>query len=341
MNTINSHTDPAKGFRVSVVADSVASGVRLTTFACRFPRVILAEVNTHRALSRNAASSRAIPSGVIIEQVRNDPYLPGDLPDGFLCGNEPGMVATKPLDMTQRGAGYATILNHSMHAADTADYLSQAGWHKQDANRYLEPFQWVRWVGTATDWTNFFALRTDHRAYPPFRFLARCMWVAFTRSQPQVCRLHLPFITAGDWDAVNDEINPGVAVDPPDWFPGWWYGRDVSPKMAYNLMAWSAARCARVSVKNFRTDDTDRVKDMETFLKLTTDTPKHSSPLEHQGFVNSTGGTLFSGNFRKPWCQFRKLMPVETAETFDPSAEEVAGWNVPHDVFGGTPGVDW
>lgn len=337
MNTINSHADPAKGFRVSIVADSVAGGVRLTTFACRFPRVILAEVNTHRALSRNAASSRAIPVSHVVEQVEADPYIPGDLPDGELLGNNAGMVALSPLDgPTKRGIAQRYSWA-SKEAVASAKHLHELGAHKQDANRLLEPFQWVRWVGTATNWDNFFALRTDHRAYPPFRFLARCMWVAYTRSQPNDTRLHLPFITPDDWAATNTD----AAVDPPDWFPGWWYGRATPPKAAFNLMAWSAARCARVSVKNFRTDDTDRKKDMETFLKLTTDTPKHSSPLEHPAFVSSVSGSMYGGNFAKPWCQFRKLLPDECVERFDPPAGEVAGWNVPDAVFGGTPGVDW
>ena len=336
---IDPATDPAKGFRVSVVCDSISSGVRLTTFACRFPRVILAEVNTHRALGRNAASSRAIPTAAILEQVRHYPYLPGDLPDGPLCGNRPGMVATDPLDDDSKGAGFGRLMNTVTEAVNTATYLSEtAGYHKQDANRYLEPFQWVRWVGTATDWTNFFALRTDHRAYPPFRFLARCMWVAYRRSEPADDRLHLPFVVGDDWCATDAGHD---MVEPPEWFPGWWYGREVSPKVAFNLMAWSAARCARVSVRNFRTDATDRVKDMETFRKLVSDTPRHASPLEHQAFASGTAGAMLGGNFRKPWCQFRKLLPAETAETFDPPADAVSGWNVPDDVFGGVPGVDW
>lgn len=327
-------------YGAAVKVDSITErGVEQTydlEIAGQYPNFLANGVVVHN--SRNAASSRAIPVNHILEQVKNDPFLPGDLPDGLLCGNESGMVATKPLDATQRAAGSATIINHAAHAADAAAYLSQAGWHKQDANRYLEPFQWVRWVGTATNWDNFFALRTDHRAYPPFRFLARCMWVAYTRSRPNDLRLHLPFITPDDWMAARAVAD---TVEPPDWFPGWWYGRTITPKAAFNLMTWSAARCARVSVKNFRTDDTDRAKDYETFLKLTTDAPRHASPLEHPAFVSSVSGSMYGGNFAKPWCQFRKLLPDECVERFDPPTDEVERWNVPDAVFGGTPGVDW
>ncbi len=326
------------GFRVSVVCDSIASGVRLTTFACRFPRVILAEVNTHRAISKNAASSRAIPVSHFIEQVESDPFIPGDLPDGEWMGNSPGMVAMEKLTEDEKAGARYCFLGAKNAAVTTVNSLARLRISKQDANRLLEPFQWVRWVGTATNWDNFFALRTDHRAYPPFRFLARCMWVAYTRSVPQDARLHLPFVTPDDWMAARAVSD---TVEPPDWFPDWRYGWTTTKKAAFNLMAWSAARCARVSVKNFRTDDTDRKKDYETFLKLTTDYPRHSSPLEHQAFVSPDYPDFKNLNFRHPWVQFRKLLPGETVNQFSPTAAEVDGWNIPDDVFGGTPGVDW
>jgi hypothetical protein len=297
-----------------------------------------AELLTHRALSRNAASSRATPVSYFIQQVKEDPYIPADLPDGVWCGNGKGMVATEPLD-----DGTAVVAHDEIHrlrscTVRTVELLESMGIHKQDANRYLEPFQWIRGVITATDWDNFFALRTDHRAYPPFRFLARCMYVAYQRSVPKESLLHLPFITDEDREAAClDE-----ASQRPEWFPQ--VARhfdDISSVEVFNLMAWSAARCARVSVKNFRTDDTDRVKDMETFLKLTTDTPRHASPLEHQAFVDRDMPSHWKSNFRSPWVQFRKLLPDESISNFRPTTTEVAEWNVPDDVFGGVPGVDW
>ena len=45
-----------------LTSKSAVTGVSLYTFVLTYPRVILAEVNTHRALSRNTASSRAIPA---------------------------------------------------------------------------------------------------------------------------------------------------------------------------------------------------------------------------------------------------------------------------------------
>ena len=53
-----------------VVADSVdVRGNRLTSLLITFPRIILAEINTHRMLSKNTSSSRAIPFKKMVEAV--------------------------------------------------------------------------------------------------------------------------------------------------------------------------------------------------------------------------------------------------------------------------------
>jgi hypothetical protein len=64
-----------------VLADSVAHGnlfarhSRITTLEVTFPRFILAEFNTHRMLSRNSASSRAIPPEKQLARIRDDDYF--------------------------------------------------------------------------------------------------------------------------------------------------------------------------------------------------------------------------------------------------------------------------
>ena len=65
------------GYSARVLLDSVSpAGVRLTTLEVTFPRFVLAEFNTHRVLSRNSASSRAIPTGKLIDRMLNDPVIP-------------------------------------------------------------------------------------------------------------------------------------------------------------------------------------------------------------------------------------------------------------------------
>lgn len=66
-------------YRALVRADSITErGDRLVTFEVEFPRIILAEFNTHRALSRNSASSRAIPVKKQLKRVMADPFIPDE-----------------------------------------------------------------------------------------------------------------------------------------------------------------------------------------------------------------------------------------------------------------------
>ncbi len=61
----------------TVVADSVnIQGDRLTSVLVTMPRIIIAEMNTHRMLSKNTSSSRAIPFNKMVESVKNDPFIP-------------------------------------------------------------------------------------------------------------------------------------------------------------------------------------------------------------------------------------------------------------------------
>ena len=60
-----------------VVADSVdPRGNRLTSCLVVMPRIIIAEINTHRMLSKNTSSSRAIPFKKMVEAVRDNPFIP-------------------------------------------------------------------------------------------------------------------------------------------------------------------------------------------------------------------------------------------------------------------------
>lgn len=63
--------------KVQIIADSICPrGHRLTTVIATFPRYLLAEANTHRALSRNSASSRAIRFEKILRSVVENPFIP-------------------------------------------------------------------------------------------------------------------------------------------------------------------------------------------------------------------------------------------------------------------------
>ena len=82
-----------------ILADSIGPhGIRLTTMEVVFPRPYLAEFNTHRMLSRNSASSRAVPTEKQIERVLENPYLP------MFGARVKGMGVGEALDPREQGA---------------------------------------------------------------------------------------------------------------------------------------------------------------------------------------------------------------------------------------------
>jgi hypothetical protein len=78
-----------------IICDSLSpQGKRLTTMQITFPRIILAETNTHRLFSRNSASSRAIPFSKMLKSVINNPFIPIAVQT-----HHSGMQGTEYLDM--------------------------------------------------------------------------------------------------------------------------------------------------------------------------------------------------------------------------------------------------
>ena len=80
-------------YEARVEKDSITSyGERLITVVATLPRIVLAELNTHRMLSRSSASSRAIPVEKQIERLKNDPFMPV-----YWGKNQKGMQADEEL----------------------------------------------------------------------------------------------------------------------------------------------------------------------------------------------------------------------------------------------------
>jgi hypothetical protein len=146
-------------YHAAVLADSVSpDGVRLTTLMVRFPRFILAEFNTPRMFSRSSASSRAIPTELFIEQVRNDPFIPETFNRrvrGMGIGDELDAEASADAEAAWRTAAWCAV--------NAAERLMKIGIDKSRANRVLEPYLWHTAIFTATEWSNFFALRCPPR----------------------------------------------------------------------------------------------------------------------------------------------------------------------------------
>lgn len=330
----------------------------LVTLALQAPRTVLAEFNTHRMVARNVESSRAIPIEKRIKMAREAPYIPGATPDGLpLMGNNPGMTATTPLSADQLELGQIVYRNAANDSAHRAERLLVHGWHKQDANRLLEPFSWTRIVATATlgNWNHFLWLRTDDDVYPPFRFLARAIAVALSRSTPRVLgdeEWHLPYITDADREAARNTaenrwgstlIEKARFGKHPDPFRG---PREVTGLRGrlddLLLLRWSVARCARISYYNFgggRTWEEDEKLFDKLFPAHSLSEPRqpkpHPSPAEHQARpeLEYQDARNRGGNLGPYWVQYRKLMLNEYRPDYFPSPELRESWNVPDETF--------
>lgn len=282
-----------------VVLDSVApSGGRLTTFEVTFPRIVLAEFNTHRVFSRNSASSRAIPVSRRLQMVREDPFVPAQF-----GRNRRGMQATELLDEEKEGLRAESIWREALrYAVACASSLADLGVHKQHANRLLEPFAWQTVVVSTTHVDNYFHRRVSSLAQPEIERPSRMMSEALDASAPRELRAgdwHLPYVTGVDADELRDAGYPEES-----------------------LVEVSAARCARVS---YLTQDGKRdvAEDLALYKRLLG--PGHMSPLEHPARALDAHGWLEHatraaerwiydrvpvGNFWG-WAQHRKEVPHE------------------------------
>lgn len=175
---------------VKVIAHSSHEGCPdLITIQARYPRFIHSEVMTHRAFSRNASSSRAVPIDRMIQDVLDDPAMPVEW-----GSNKAGMQAGAEIENII--SARAEWLEARYLAVNCAIELSRLGLHKQIVNRVLEPFAHISVVITATDWDNFFALRCHTDADPTMRALAEMIEEEIFWSNPTPVELeqwHLPY----------------------------------------------------------------------------------------------------------------------------------------------------
>jgi hypothetical protein len=275
------------GYAAKVICDSVSPlGVRLTTLEVTFPRFILAEVNTHRALSKSSASSRAIPVAKRIQSAIEDPFIPE-----VFGKNEKGMQSNATLDELSNNMARAEWLAARDSAVASAKILAGLEVHKQYANRLLEPFLFHTAVISGTEWGNFFALRRGREAQPEFRITADLMFEAMAKSNPVPAGY-------GDWHRpyVRD-------IDELELAQVTWSDADVEDI----LNRISIARCARVS---YLTQDgkRDPNEDLSLFGRILA--PGHMAPLEHVAIPELHPAASAESNFRG-WVQYRKLIPHE------------------------------
>lgn len=198
-------------YQADVLLDSVSpAGHRLTTFVLRFPRFVLPEFNTHRMFSRNASSSRAIPTTKLMQQLRDDPVEPVEW-----GRNQAGMQAHDVLPAAEAAAAASAWHEARESAMRHAEQLRTIGVHKQIVNRVLEPWMWASVIVSATTYENFFTLRCHPDAQPEIKRLADLMRAAYEASRPiprAAGEWHMPFVIDAD-DLVRPlEVQRAIAV---------------------------------------------------------------------------------------------------------------------------------
>lgn len=254
-----------------ILADSynTATGDRLTTFLLpRFPKCLLAELNTHRMMSRNAASSRAIPVRKMIERIYEDPYYPS------FRKNKRGMQGDELNEPVKTKSERIWSMAMS-EAIERAIELDDLGIHKDMANRLLEPFMRVPVVVSSTEWGNFFDLRCSPMANPDFEEVARDMEYARSVNIPwhlEPGQWHIPFIAKSETEILRK-------------------------------LERSAACAARTSYDNHDGTAPNYEKDKSLHDMLLKE--KHMSPFEHQAEAMSK--SEFCKNF-KGFRQYRDFI---------------------------------
>ena len=258
-----------------VVCDSLntITGDRLTTMIIKYHRFIHSEFMTHRMLSKNSSSSRAIPVKKLIQNVIDDNVYPLHWGE-----NQKGMQAFN--EIAEAGIDQADILWESArdNAINSAKQLSKLGIHKQVVNRILEPFSTITVIVSGTDWDNFFKQRCHPDAQPEIQTLAYKMREVYLNSKPdklEIGEWHIPLIDD------NDDLM-GI----------------------HQALMVSTGRCARVSYLNHE-GIRNISSDIALHDRLLASEPKHLSPFEHQAIAQPK--SEYFANFRG-FKQYRKFI---------------------------------
>lgn len=302
-----------------VIADSITeTGNRLITFEATCWRPVLAEQNTHCVLSRNSASSRAIPVSKQLDRFEQDFAAPIVWPKeqkGMQGGSN---LEGQPLDDAQRlwarMASYvhATITDYVDKHPESEDRL-----HKSMLNRWLEVGLWQTQIISATQWDGYFWQRTHKDAEPHIRAMAQAMKDAADASTPTLLsngEWHLPFwAESGGHESDCGDAAALVAASP-----------DLSPLEISKQC--SVARCARVSYLT-QSGVRDLSEDIALYDRLTSnragsEDPPHASPLEHVA---------------TPWAANSQYVTMPNGKSMGPLPKlgKFVGWlQLRHDVLG-------
>ena len=286
-------------------------GDELISVLCTFPRIILSEINTHRMLSKNTSSSRAIPFKKMVEAVQNNPFIPI-----AWQVEHSGMQGTKYFtDEYAIKNNVEVWLRAKDNAIKSAKHLNTdmrmfgkdcgTPVTKQLCNRLLEPFMWTTMLitGSKEGWYNFFELRCGN--YDGFKsrkeaskeFLEKgnintstwsdMDWRKLNKGQAEI---HMMALAESIYDAVNESTPKQLKAG--EWhipFEDKLFNRYYDFEMAVDVplpvedkIKVSVAMAARTSYTVVGDEkEIDYQKMIELHDRLLSQDPPHSSPMEH------------------------------------------------------------
>lgn len=312
-----------------VIADSITEeGSRLITFEATCWRPVLAEQNTHCVLSRNSASSRAIPVEKQLGKFHDDFAAPLVWPreqKGMQGGSN---LEGEALDDAQRLWSSLAAYTHAAIRGYVTDHPeAENRLHKSMLNRWLEVGLWQTQIISATQWDGYFWQRDHKDAEPHIRAMARAMHEAADASTPQLLlpgEWHLPFWgrTGGhqsDWEDAAARIAGS------EWADGA-TAEEFDAAVDEIARMCAVARCARVSYLT-QNGIRDLSEDITLYQRLTSnrvgsEDPPHASPLEHVA---------------TPWAENSQMVTTPGGQTMGPLPKlgKFVGWlQLRHEVLG-------
>lgn len=267
------------------------SDQKIATFKLRYPKMTHGDFMTHRVFSRNASSSRAIPTKRLLE---SDMYVPD------FRKNQAGMQPGEYLNERDQYIAQKIWRETAETCIHAAGLLSDPllGVHKQWTNRMLEWFGYINVIVTTTDFANFIGLREE---------LNEDGW---PMAQDEI------FYQAV---AIRDllEVNIPKKLRQGEWHLPFILDFEREKLPTAQLLRISAARCAGISYETVDGQPMTIERAEKVCDKLLTAKRVHASPFEHQAQADPFNRyPELHGNFSQPphlkgWVQHRKLIANE------------------------------
>lgn len=299
-------------YRAEVLADSISdAGDRLTSIAVTYPHAVHKDMLRHRAHSRVVESFRARPTELLLDALDAGGAF---APDVFAARIK-GMGQGSALECEEQILAQRLWDHHIEVSLNVARHMMKLGIAKQQINFILQDLCPLVEIITATDWSNFRALRLDvdesgsPRARPEVFKTAKAICGALDDSTPfKLPRSywHIPLVEfaesveivdAGGWDLAA-KISAGrcarVSYDKHRDPEPWERSVDRAEKLISSGHMSPFEQCARpfsTAEKNARAQIRDLIA-TQTFL---TDLDRH----------HLTEQTYYLGNLRG-WHQLRK-----------------------------------